>query len=152
GVLLAATGFSWFLGTFYTSGWAGFSAFGSLFVTLYRGPLANALLAYPSGRVTRWVERGAIASLYVLSALAVVAGSAVGTLVTACLVFAVAADRYLRSTGPERRARLVATVAATAYSAVLVVNASARLAGAGAVIALWAYQIVIVLIAVALLL
>jgi len=152
GALLAAAGFSWFLGTFFLSGWPGFAGFGSLFVTLYRGPLANAMLAYPSGRVTHWVDRGAIASLYVLSAVAVAAGSAAGTLVTACIVFAVAADRYLRSTGPERHARLVAAVAATAYSAVLVVNASARLAGAGAVLALWAYEIVIVVIAVALLL
>jgi signal transduction histidine kinase len=152
GMLLAATGFSWFLGTFYASGWAGFSAFGSLFVTLHRGPLANALLAYPSGRVTGWTDRVSIASLYVLSAVAVVADTAAGTLVTACIVFAVATDRYLRSMGPERRARLVAAVAATAFSAVLVVNASARLAGAGTVIALWAYDIVIVLLAVALLL
>jgi signal transduction histidine kinase len=152
GVLLAATGFSWFLGTFYASDWASVSAFGSLFVTLHRGPLANALLAYPSGRVTHRTERLAVASLYVLSAVAVAAGTAAGTLVTACIVFAVAADRYLRSTGPERRARLVAAVAATAFSAVLVANASARLTGAGTVIFLWAYQIVIVLIAVALLL
>ena len=151
GALLAATGFAWFLGTFYASGWAAFSAFGSLFVTLHRGPLANALLAYPSGRIPGWTERVSIASLYVLSAVAVAADTAAGTLVTACIVFAVAANRYLRSAGPERSARLVAAVAATAFSAVLMVNAGARLAGSGEVNALWAYQIVIVFIAVVLL-
>jgi len=155
GALLAATGFAWFLGTFALFaplGWPGFSGFGSLFVTLHRGPLANALLAYPSGRVTRRTERLAIASLYVLSAVAVAADTPAGTIVTACIVFAVAADRFLRSTGPGRRARLFAAVAASAYSAVLIVNASARLAGVGGVVALWAYLIVMVLIPVALLL
>jgi signal transduction histidine kinase len=151
GALLAATGFCWFLGTFDASGWASFSAFGSLFVTLHRGPLANALLAYPSGRAAGRSERVPVASLYVLSAVAVAADTPAGTLVTACIVFAVAANRYLRSTGPERSARLVAAVAAAAWSAVLVVNASARLAGSGKDIALWAYQIVIVFIAVVLL-
>src|SRR5262249_46566536 len=70
GRLLVATGFAWFLGTFGTSGWPGFSGFGALFVTLHRGPLSHALLGYPSGRVTRRVERGAIAGLCVLSAVA----------------------------------------------------------------------------------
>src|SRR5262249_15588342 len=76
-----------------------------------------------------------------------------GTLITACVVFALAAARYVRSRGPERRARLVAATAATAFSAVLVVDSGARLAGAGPGVeraVLWAYQIVIVLIAVSL--
>jgi signal transduction histidine kinase len=155
GPLLAAAGFSWFLGTFGDSGWPGFSGFGSLFVTLHRGPLAHAVLAYPTGRVTRWVERTAIAGLYVLSAVAVAANTAAGTLVTAGLVLAVAAFRYVRSAGPERRARLVAAAAATAFFAVLVVAAGERLAGAGAGVdraVLWAYDIVVVLIAVGLVL
>jgi signal transduction histidine kinase len=110
------------------------------------------LLAYPSGRAEARTERVTIGCLYVLSAVAVAADTAAGTLVTACVVFALATDRYLRSTGPKRRARLVAAMAATAFSAVLVVNASARLAGSGTVVALWAYQTVIVLIALVLLL
>lgn len=155
GVLLTAAGFSWFLGTFGDSGWPGFSGFGSLFVTLHRGPLANAVLAYPNGRVTSWVERCAIASLYVLAAVEVAGNSPTGTLVTASLVLVVAALRYVRSAGPERRARRVSAAVATAFSAVLVVAAAERLAGAGAGAdraVLWAYDIVIVLIAVALLL
>jgi signal transduction histidine kinase len=155
GVLLAAAGFAWFLGTFSGSGWTGFADFGSLFVTLHRGPLAHALLAYPSGRATRWAERTAIAGLYVLSAVAVAADNAAGTIVTACLVLAAAALRYVQSAGPERRARLVAAVAATAFAAVLVVGASARLANAGSGVErtqLWAYQVVVVAVAVSLLL
>src|SRR5262249_29604268 len=47
GLLLVASGFTWFLGTFANSGWPGYAAFGGLFVTLHRGPLVHALLAYP---------------------------------------------------------------------------------------------------------
>jgi signal transduction histidine kinase len=153
GVLLATTGFGWFLGTFAASDWTGFSVFGSLFVTLHRGPLANALLAYPSGRATRSFERSAIAGLYVLSAVAVAADTPVGTLGTAGVLIGVAASRYLRSSGPERRARLVAAAAATAFSAVLVLAAAARLSGAGAGVdrtVLWGYEFVVFLVAVAL--
>jgi signal transduction histidine kinase len=146
GALLVATGFAWFLGTFELSGWAGFAAFGSLFVTLHRGFLGHALLAYPSGRVRRRSERSAIIGLYLLSAVAIAANTVAGTLITASVVFAVAAGRYLRSAGPERRARMVALTAATAFSVVLVVTAIAAKDHAVP----WAYEIVIALIAIAL--
>ncbi|MFL5914982.1 MAG: hypothetical protein ACJ752_05010 [Gaiellaceae bacterium] len=155
GLLLAAAGLCWFLGTFASSGWAGFAAFGGLFVTLHRGPLAHALLAYPDGRAAGFPERAAIAALYVLSAVAVAADTTVGVLITACMILGMAAARYVRSAGPERQARLVAAVAATAFSTVLLVAARARIAHAGAAVdrgVLWGYQIVVVLIAVALLL
>jgi signal transduction histidine kinase len=155
GLLLAAAGLCWFLGTFASSDWAGFAAFGGLFVTLHRGPLGHALLAYPDGRATAFPERLAIAGLYILSAVAVAADTTVGVLITASVTLGVAAARYVRSAGPERQARLVAAVAATAFSTVLVVAASARIAHAGATVnrgVLWGYQIVVVLIAVALLL
>lgn len=153
GALLAATGLSWFLGTFAASGWPGFSEFGSVFVTLHRGPLPHALLAYPSGRVMRRIERTAVAGLYGLSAVAVAAITPAGTFVTAGVLLGVAGDRYLRSTGPERRARSVAAAATTAFSAVLVVAATAQLAGAGTGVeraVLWAYEIVVLLIALTL--
>jgi signal transduction histidine kinase len=155
GVLLAATGLSWFLGTFSASGWPGFAAFGSLFVTLHRGPLTHAMLAYPSGQVGGWIERSTIAGLYILSAVAVAADTVAGTVVTAALVLAVATFRYTGSTGPERRARFVGAVVAATFSAVLFISASARLAGGGVTVqraVLWAYEIVVVLIALALLL
>jgi signal transduction histidine kinase len=144
GALLAATGFSWFLGTFAASGWPGFASFGALFVTLHRGPLAHTLLAYPTGRARRWSELCAIVTLYVLSAVAVAANSAAGLLATAGVLFAVATSRYVRATGPERRARLVAAGAAGAFSAVLVAAVDRAV--------LWAYYGVIVLVAIALVL
>jgi signal transduction histidine kinase len=154
GLLLAATGLCWFLGTFASSDWAGFVAFGGPFVTLHRGPLAHALLAYPDGRAAGVPERVAIAGLYVLSAVAVAADTTAGVLITASVILGVAAARYVRSAGPERQARLVAAVAATAFSTVLLVSASAQIAHAGATVdrgVLWGYQIVVMLIAVALL-
>lgn len=153
-LLLAAAGLCWFLGTFASSDWSGFAAFGGLFVTLHRGPLGHALLAYPDGRVAGFPERVAIAGLYVLSAVAVAADTTAGVLITASVILGVAVARYLRSAGPERQARLVAAVAATAFSTVLLVAASARIAHAGATVdrgVLWGYQIVVVLIAIALL-
>jgi signal transduction histidine kinase len=156
GPLFAAAGLTWFLGTFGGSGWPGFSGFGSLFVTLHRGPLAHALLAYPSGRVTRRAERAVIAGTYILSAIAVAANTAAGTLVTAAVVLTVAAARYLLSVGPERRARLIAAAAAVAFSVVLVVGASELLTGVQSGSTFdradnWAYRVVVALIAVALL-
>jgi signal transduction histidine kinase len=150
GRLLVATGFAWFLGTFGGSQWPGFSGFGALFVTLHRGPLSHALLGYPSGRVKHRAERSAIVGLYVLSAVALAANTVTGMLVTAFVVLFLAVRRYLRSTGPGRRARLVAAAAGTAFSAVLVVNAIADAGVLGETGALWSYDIAIVLIAVAL--
>jgi signal transduction histidine kinase len=155
GLLLAAAGLCWFLGTFASSHWSSFAAFGGLFVTLHRGPLSHALLGYPDGRAAGFPERVAIAGLYVLSAVAVAAGTTVGDLITASVVLGVAAARCVRSAGPERQPRLVAAVAAAAFSTVLLVAASARITHAGAAVdrgVLWGYQIVVVLIAVALLL
>jgi signal transduction histidine kinase len=155
GPLLGAAGLCWFLGTFASSHWSSFAAFGGLFVTLHRGPLCHALLAYPDGRAAGFPERVVIAGLYVLSAVAVAADTTVGVLITASVLLGVAAARYVRSAGPERQARLVAAVAATAFSTALLVAASTRIAHAGATVdrdVLWGYQIVVVLIAVALLL
>jgi signal transduction histidine kinase len=150
GALLVATGFSWFLATFAGSGWPGFAAFGGLFVTLQRGFLSHALLGYPSGRVTRGIERGLIVSLYLLSAVAVVANTVAGTLATASVVFVMATVRYARSSGPERRARGVAATAATAFSVVLAMVAGVLARGGIDIAVSWAYLIVIALIAVAL--
>src|SRR5437773_9174023 len=48
GLLLLATGITWFLGTFAASGRSFYAALGALFLTLHRGPLVQMLLSYPS--------------------------------------------------------------------------------------------------------
>ncbi len=154
GVLLAAAGFTWFLGTFAGSSESAYADFGSVFLTLHRGPLVHALLAYPSGRVRGWSERAAIAVSYVLAAVADAGKTPEATIFVACLVLAVAARRYIASAGPERRARLLAAAAAAAFSAVLLVSGVTRLAGAGGSVdrgVLWAYQVALVLIGAGLL-
>ncbi len=153
GALLVIAGFTWFLGTFAASGWPGYSAFGTVFLTLHRGPLVQALLAYPSGRPQSWLEGGAIALVYVLSAIADIGATAEATFFVACLVLAVAAYRYVNSAGPERRARLTAMAAAAVFSAVLLISGVARFAESGASVdraVLWAYLVVVAAIAVAL--
>jgi signal transduction histidine kinase len=155
GVLFVATGYTWFLGTFAGSGWPGYAAFGSLFVTLYRGPLTHALLGYPSGRPKGWIELWTIVGVYVLSAIAIAAETSGATFVTAGLVLAVAVYRYARSAGPERQARLVAATATACLSGVLVAGGVTSLAGAGDAVnngVSWAYDLVLIGIAVGLLL
>src|SRR5919198_4661209 len=41
GILLTVAGFAWFLGTFSGSSEQGYADFGSLFVTLHRGPIVH---------------------------------------------------------------------------------------------------------------
>jgi signal transduction histidine kinase len=155
GILLTLAGFTWFLGTFSGSSDQSYADFGSLFVTLHRGPIVHALLGYPSGRPVRRLERAAIAIGYVLAAVAAIGNTAVGTVFLAGLVLAVAGGRWLVSSGPQRRARVVGAGAAAAFSAVLLVSGTAQWAGAAASTdrsILWAYQIVLAGIAATLLL
>lgn len=153
GMLLTLAGVTWFPGTFAGSGWSGYAAFGSLFVTLHRGPLVHALLGYPSGRPSGWTARTAVAVGYALSVIAVAGDTAIGSVALAAVVLAAALHRFREATGPERRARLNALAAAVAFSSVLLLSGATRLAGTSAATnrgVLWAYQVVIVVIAVGL--
>jgi hypothetical protein len=72
GPLLAATGFSWFLGNFAT---------GALY--LYRGPLVHLLVTYPSGRPSSRREVAAIAIGYAAAVVLTVWRNEVSTIVLA---------------------------------------------------------------------
>lgn len=151
GPLLALAGFSWFVGTFASSGIHGLAVFGAALVTLHRGPLVHALLSYPSGRLSGHTERAVVALAYVAAAVVDVGQNAVATLALGAFVVVVATRHYLRSGGPSRRARRPALAGTVAFVAVLGLGASADLAGAGAGVdraVLWAYEAVIVAIAV----
>ena len=52
GALMAATGFSWFLGNFATTGFASVDWLAAHALYVYRGPLFQLLVTYPSGRVS----------------------------------------------------------------------------------------------------
>src|SRR6266568_3075367 len=59
GPLLAATGFTWFLGNFAQVGFAAVAWAAAHLVYLHRGPLVQLVLTYPSGRPGSRLVRGA---------------------------------------------------------------------------------------------
>jgi signal transduction histidine kinase len=153
GLLLTLAGIAWFLGTFASSGDSRYAEFGALFLTLHRGPLVHALLAYPSGRLERWTERATVAFAYVLGAIADVGVAPGASIALAAAVLVTGAQRFLGAAGPHRRARMNAAAASAAFALVLLVSGLTGLAGSGASIdrsVLWAYQVVLVGIVVGL--
>jgi hypothetical protein len=153
GLLLAAAGFAWFLGTFATSTLESAADVGALFVTLHRGPLVHALIAYPTGRCSDRLERIVVAAGYVSAVVADLGESPWVMLGLAAVLVGTRATTFRRARGPMRRARRVALAAALAFAAVLAAAAVASLAESGAGTdraLLWAYQAAIVAIAVAL--
>ena len=151
GPLLVASGFAWFLGTFAGSSIDSVARFGSVFVTLHRGPLVHAIVSYPTGRVTGRFERLVVAAAYLAAAIPDLGESAEVTAAVAVLVPAAAARSYARSGGPQRRARVPAVVVASAFAAVLLAGSAAQAFTASAGVeraVLWAYEVVIFAIAV----
>jgi signal transduction histidine kinase len=151
GPLLALVGFSWFLGTFASSSIGALAGFGAAMVTLHRGPLVHALLSYPSGRLDGRLDRAVVALGYVSAAIVDVGQDAAATLALAAVILATATRRYRRSTGPSRRAVAPALAATAAYVSVLTASSLADFAAAGTTTAravLWAYEAVLVVIAV----
>jgi signal transduction histidine kinase len=140
GPIMAMAGSAWFLGTLWNP-----------LVFLHRGPLAQLLLSYPSGRLSSRVERIAVTTAYAYAAASPVAGNDYATIVYALGLVALATLRYILSRGPERLALLVSVTAAAAFGLVLTLGAAARLAGASNDrAALFGYDLVVLLIAVSL--
>jgi signal transduction histidine kinase len=127
GLLLAATGFTWFLGNFADVGVAAVAWAAAHMVYLYRGPLVQLLLGYPSGRSGSRLVRGAVAVGYAVAVITPIWRSAGATILLAGLLLAVRAREYARAVGPLRRARRVALQAAAGLSVVLAGTAAARL-------------------------
>ena len=140
GLLMAATGFAWFAGSF---------ADAALF--LHRGPLVHLLVGYPRGRLRSRLEQVVVAAAYVDAAVYPLARQDTVTIALALSVVTTALVGYLRAGGADRRARAAALVAASAVALVLGLGAIGRGADIGAAAAwLWAYQAVLVLVAVGL--
>ena len=153
GPLLVAAGFAWFLGTFATSTLESAAGFGALFVTMHRGPLVHALVAYPTGRCSDRLERIVVAAGYATAVVADLGESPWAMLGVAVLLVGTSTRSYVRARGSRRRARGAALAAAVAFAAVLGAAAVASLVDAGAGTGralLWAYQAVIVAIAIGL--
>ena len=127
GPLLAATGFTWFVGNFANVGIAGLAWVAAHLVYLYRGPLVRLVLTYPSGRPASRLVRGAVAVGYAAAVITPIWDSEAATILLAGLLLAVCAREYVRAVGGARRARLIALQAAAGLSLVLAGTAAARL-------------------------
>src|SRR5215218_8949998 len=126
GPLMAATGFTWFVGNFANVGVAVVAWAAAHLVYLYRGPLVQLVLTYPSGRPGSRLVRGAVAVGYA-AAVTTIWGSEAATIVLAGLLLGVCAREYVRAVGRARRARLIALQAAAGLSLVPAGIAAARL-------------------------
>jgi signal transduction histidine kinase len=132
GLLLTATSAAWFLGTFAESGLSGYADFGSLFVTLHRGPLFHAVLAYPDGRLRGRFDQAVAGACYATAVVASVGEDSGVTIAIALLVFAAVARHFVQASAPRRLALRAALGAAAALAAVLVTGAVLDLHGASA--------------------
>jgi hypothetical protein len=136
-VLMAATGFAWFVG-----------GVASGLVFLHRGPLVHLLLSYPRGRLESRFERAVVACSYVAALVHPLGRSNVVTVALLAAVLIAAGLRYARAGGAERRARAAALGATAAVVAVLGTAAVLRLADAAAGgTMLWVYDAVLALVA-----
>jgi hypothetical protein len=99
GPLMAATGFTWFLGNFAGVGVAAVAWVAGHAVYLHRGPLVHLVLAYPSGRPGSRLVRGAIVVGYAAAVITPVWRSAGATIVLAGLLVAVSAHGYVGRSG-----------------------------------------------------
>jgi signal transduction histidine kinase len=127
GPLMAATGFTWFLGNFANVGVAAVAWLAAHLVRLHRGPLVQLVLTYPSGRPGSRLVRGAVAVGYAAAVITPIWRSEAATILLAGLLLAVCAREYVRAVGGARRARLIALQAAAGLSLVLAGTAAARL-------------------------
>jgi signal transduction histidine kinase len=151
GPLLATTGFAWFLGTLAGSSVSSVATFGAVFVTLHRGPLVQSVLSYPSGKLRGRFELLVVGFSYLAAASSDLGQNAEMVLGVAALLLLAACRSYARASGPQRRARIPSVAGALAFSGVLAAGSVANLGGAGDGVdraILWAYQIVILGIAV----
>jgi signal transduction histidine kinase len=128
GALMTATGFSWFFGNFASLGAAPLDWLAAHALFLYRGPLVQLLVTYPSGRCSSRRERLAVYVGYAVALVTAVWQSEVATIVLAVILVATCARSYLLTVGPVRRLRLLALRAAAGLGLVLACGAAANLA------------------------
>src|SRR5690349_14403926 len=103
GRLALVAGIAWFAGDVFSG-----------LVYLYRGPLVHLILTYPSGRTRSRARLAVIAAAYVDGLVPALARAEWPTVALAAAVVALAAARYVRATGIERRAAAAPLLAAVA--------------------------------------
>jgi len=116
GSLLAASGFAWFAGNFF-----------SVALLLHRAPLAQLVLTYPGARSSGRLDRGAIGVVYAISLAGAIWWGDAATYALAALLPLVVGAHYLRTVGIRRRERAYALRAAGLFAVILAVTATANL-------------------------
>jgi signal transduction histidine kinase len=147
GPLLAATGFTWFLGNFARVGVDAVAWPAAHVLFLHRGPLIHLVLTFPTGRTRSRLTALAIAAGYVGSLINPVWQNEAATIAIAAVLVALGVFEYRRSIGRSRAAKRTGLQAAAAFGLLLAGEAAARLAlGAGAANdqLLLAYEVVVV--------
>jgi signal transduction histidine kinase len=130
GPLLALAGAAWLAGDV-----------ASALVYAHRGPLAHAVLTYPSGRTRSPLIVTVIAVAYLDGLIPEVARSPWVTIALMAAVVGAAAWRWVDARGLERRDRAVPLACAATVAAPLTIAAISRLAATGMdSIATWAYD------------
>ena len=127
GTLMAATGFTWFLGNFAGANVDLVAGVGSHTTYVHRGFLVHLLLAYPVGRLLGRNERVAATVGYVAAFLTPVWSNDILAIAFATLLLAERTIAYRRRTGPLRRAHLFSLRAAAAVSSIIIGTAVASL-------------------------
>jgi signal transduction histidine kinase len=130
GVLMTATGLSWFAGNFVTadSAWLVWLSVHARF--WYRGPLVDLVLSYPRGRPARSTDRVAMGGCYVAAVVTPIWQSEAAAIALAGCLVAVATVSYLRVLGREKRERFAAWQATTFVGLVIAAGAVARITSA----------------------
>ena len=150
GVLMSATGFTWFLGNFAGVGVGVVAWVAAHGLYLHRGPLFQLLLTYPSGRRPSRLTGAAIAVFYAAAVITPVWQSETATILLAALLPGVCGYEYARMVGPARRMRLIALQAAAGLSLVLAASAVVDLVFApeeASLTSLLAYEVAVAVIA-----
>ncbi|HSC90617.1 MAG TPA: ATP-binding protein [Gaiellaceae bacterium] len=141
GLLMILAGFTWLVG-----------GFAAALLYLHRGPLVHLHLSYPTGRLPTRLARMVVVLAYVDAAVAALARIDRLTVVLSAVVAATAAQVFLGTSGPARKAGGPALGAALAFAGVLAFGAVARMSGVEDDQAiLWTYELVIAAIAIVLL-
>jgi hypothetical protein len=127
GPLMAATGFTWFVGNFSDVGLAAVAWVAAPLVYLHREPLVQLVLTYPSGRSSSRLAQVAVVVGYAAAVITPIWDSEAATILLAPLLTGVCARDHIRAVGRARRARRAALQATAGLSVVLVGTAAARL-------------------------
>lgn len=120
GPLLTAASAAWFVGTLGDSGLSGIAAVGSAVVTLHRGPLMHALVAYPDGRSRGRFEGSAIAAAWISALIAPLGENAVVAALVCTLLLTAIAARFTHEGARERLAVRRSLITAALLSVTLI--------------------------------